>query len=417
MRTTKKLIVLCLAALMACVSMMPATFSWYAHNEKVVGNYMQYSRSGLPVSGSSSVNVSTIAVDKDGNKTNRDTTVSAVNFADTSTKIQYYKTTIDNTSGSGDIYGDLELGRLLNSAAVKAGITSPVINEKGFDVSKTPVTNDTVRIFFQPTKKWMFWYGERFADANSKVMLRYALGSETKDFEMTQIPDNKVPSSYKDACSEYSNEKAKIYYYDLPSNVDSFFFYNSRYYDDNDENNDYNRTKDIVRIEPGTLYRLTGELEDGGKLKTFDTYFTNNQAACMKYYSEVQLDMGGYIDISLKKTNDNNVDNFSPDYYGTGVTYSSSNTNVATVNSDGLVTAASNISTDTATANITTTITGACGDTITKTTKVTVSKYIEQMPVAQNILVEKGKKVELYWYVINKSGQTGDIASSIFWSY
>lgn len=413
MRTTKKLIVLCLAALMACVSMMPATFSWYAHNETVVGNYMQYSRSGLPVSGSSSVNVSTIAVDKDGNKTNGDTTVSAVSFADTSTKIQYYKTTIDNTSGSGDIYGDLELGRLLNSAAVKAGITSPVINEKGFDISKTPTANDKVRVYFVPTTAYQaFWYEGNTSSANFDMNIRYFINGEKTDVKMERINNN---SKFKDAST--NQYPTYIYKCDLPSNVNSFFFFNHYFDKEHDaENNDWNRTPDITDLSPGTVFRLTGKnIEDSYKL--YDTVPSTDVAACMKYYSEVQLDMGGYIDISLKKTNDNNVDNFSPDYYGTGVTYTSSNTNVATVNNDGLVTAASNISTDTATANITTTITGACGDTITKTTKVTVSKYIEQMPVAQNILVEKGKTVELYWYVINKSGQTGNIASSIFWSY
>ena len=44
MKTTKKLLVICLIAVMAMVSVMPSTFSWYAHNGTVSyqGNEIEY---------------------------------------------------------------------------------------------------------------------------------------------------------------------------------------------------------------------------------------------------------------------------------------------------------------------------------------------------------------------------------------
>ncbi|MCR5653070.1 MAG: hypothetical protein K6F88_04640 [Ruminococcus sp.] len=414
MKTTKKLFIICLVALMTCVAMMPSTFSWYTHNSVVNGGFMQYSRSALPVSGSSGVNVKTVAVDKDGKETNGTTAVTAVNFSSADTNIQYYKTTIkNNSSPSGDVYGDLELGDLLNNAKIKAGITSPVINEKGFDISKTPAANDKVRIYFVPTTAYQsFWYNGDTNSADFDMNIRYFISGVKSDVKMTRQSNN---NKFKDAnTDEYPTY---IYYYDLPSNVNSFFFFNHWFDKEHDaENNDWNRTPDISGINPGTVYRLTGKnIEDSYKL--YDTVSSTNVAACMKYYSEVQLDMDGYIDISLKKTNESSEEDFSPDYYGTSISYISSDTSVATVNSDGLVTAASTINGNSATANITTTITGTNGDSIQKTTLVTVSKYIKQMPIAQNILVEKGKSVDIYWYVINKTNQTGNIASSIFWTY
>ena len=414
MRLNKKLLVLCLAALMAVVSMMPSTFSWYTHNSVVNGGFMQYSRSALPVSGSSGVNVKTVAVDKDGKETNGTTDVTAVNFSSADTNIQYYKTTIKNNSNpSGDVYGDLELGNLLNNAKIKAGITSPVINEKGFDISKTPTANDTVRIYFIPTSNYSdFWYNGDSSSNEFDMNIMYTVGTTSTHQKMTRRSNSVFKDAATNATAPY------IYYYDIPSNTSRFYFYNHWFDTENlnAENNDWNRTPDITDLSPGMIYCLNGENEPDS-YKLYKAVSSTNVAACMKYYSEVQLDMDGYIDISLKKTNESSEEDFSPDYYGTSISYSSSDTSVATVNSDGLVTAASTINGNSATANITTTITGTNGDPIQKTTTVTVSKYIKQMPIAQNILVEKGKSVDIYWYVINKTNQTGDIASSIFWTY
>lgn len=415
MRTTRKLLVLCLAALMTCVAMMPASFSWYAHNESVNGGYMQYSRSALPVSGSSTgtsaFNVSTIAVDKNGEPTHGNTAVSTVNFSSASTNVQYYKTTLNNTGGSGDVYGELDLGNLLNSVDVKAGITSPVINEKGFDISKTPTAYNQIRIYFLPTSAYSaFWYDGNSSSSTFDMKLRYTVGSNTTDVNMSRKANSN--SAFKDGSTGVT--APYVYYCDIPSNTNSFFFFN-HWYSDSDENKDWNRTPDITDIVPGTIYRLTGKnIEDSYKL--YDTVPGTELAGLMKYYSEAKLNQGGYIDISLKDSSEV-TEGANPDFYGNTISYASSNTSVATVTKDGLVTAASSISGNTATANITTTITGLAGDTITCTTKVTVSKYIEQMPIAQNVYVKKGETVDLYWYVLNKSSSTGNIASSIFWTY
>ena len=424
MNINKKILVLCLALVVAVVSTVPATFSWYAHNAREDHGYLQYTREDLPVSGTNNtLNVKTIAVDENGDETNGDTAVTAVNFASASTAIQYYKTTINNSNGSGDVYIDLNVGNLLNHAGVKVGITSPVVNEKGFSVSKTPASHGYTRVYFQSTQAFNpYWTNNNWNitdvnDSGYDMNLRYYIGSEYTNVHMTSCSN---PSNqFKDQGYGYTNTAAHIYYADIPNNATSFFFYN-HYYDDNDENKEWNRTPDITDVKtPCVLYRLTGKnIEDSYKL--YDTYTSNDLAALNSYYSAAQLDLGGYIDLSLKKVNENNEDNFTPDYQGTNITYTSSNTSVATVNSDGLVTAAETISGNTATATITTRIGGLCESTnaqkITCTTTITVSKYIAQMPVAQNVQVKKGEKVELYWYVKNTSSNTGNIASSIFYT-
>jgi hypothetical protein len=56
------------------------------------------------------------------------------------------------------------------------------------------------------------------------------------------------------------------------------------------------------------------------------------------------------------------------------------------------------------------------GDYIEKETKIYFSNYIAQMPIAKNIRVKKGETVDVYWYVTNKLGLSGDIAAEIYWT-
>ena len=125
MNTTKKLLIMCLVTLVAAVSMMPSTFSWYPHEDSADGNAFYYSRESLPVSGSTGLSVSTVKTNEKGEGSD---SVTAVNFASANTNIQYYKTTFNNKNGTGDVYADLELKNVKRDANVKVGVKYPVVN-------------------------------------------------------------------------------------------------------------------------------------------------------------------------------------------------------------------------------------------------------------------------------------------------
>lgn len=411
MNTTKKLLVLCLVALLGLMTMMPSTFSWYDHNGSANGNAFYYSKDKLPVSGSSGLSVSTVKTDENGEG---NTSVSTVNFASASTNIQYYKTTFDNTSGTGDVFADLELKNVKRDANVKIGVKSPVINEKSFINSKTPKAGSYTRVYFQSTEKYNpYWTNRTYSSSSYDMLIRITNGEGTETtYKMIACPNGTPTSEYMDAASGYSNTWAYIYYYDIPVGSTKFYFVN-HYYDPNDENKDWNRTPDITDFSPGNLYRLTGKNIDNS-YKLYDVKPINNVdfVALNKYYSNVTLSLNGYIDIGLLKESPSDDDEFTPDYYGTNISYSTTSSNL-TVNSDGLVTAG-NTAADNQT--VTTTITGELGDSYSITTNVNIKSIEPQASVVQNMPVKKGEKVEVYWYVINKSSTTGNIATEIFWT-
>ncbi len=415
MNTTKKLAVLCMAAFMAVVCVMPSTFSWYAHSGKNSGDAFKVQESLIPVSSSSNFSSSKVThkkVDKFGVG---DTTVSKVNFASSSTKIQYYKSTFDNSSGSGDVYVDLELKNVRNNSGVMVGVTNPVVTEKGFNISKTPATNDTTRVYFIPTSNYSsFWWNTTSSSSSFDMNICYSTGSGDPVKEKMTVLSN-TNSNFKDGATGAT--ASYVCYYDLPNNTTSFFFFN-HWYNIATDNKDWNRTPDINELIPGSVYSLNGKnIEDSYKL--FNSTVKTDVVALNSYYSEAKLSVGGYIDVGLQKENVNNEENFTPDYYGTSISYSipSGKQSMATVNTDGLITA--HATTDNETNKyilLTTRVTGVLGDYIEKETKIYISNYIAQMTIAKNIRVKKGETVDVYWYVTNKLGLSGDIAAQIYWT-
>ncbi len=407
-----------MALVMMIVAVMPSTFSWYNHggDNPPQGNRATLSVLKLPVSGSRGFSAATYRVDEYGENLNNNT-VTNVTFDSASTNIQYYKTVFSNKNNpSGDVYADLELRNLVNNVNIRVGTTSPTINEKGFNITRVPTTYDKIRVYFQPTAAYeSFWYNDDYSSNKYDMKIRYYVGSEANNGKMKALgnPNN----SYKDAADGKSTTAAKIFYYDIPSDTTSFFFYN-HWYDDNDANKDWNRTRDITEIVPCRLYKLNGkEIQSSYKIHVYEedqTVF----AALSNYYSHAYVSKGGDVDLGLHNTNDTGAESFVADYHGKSISYSSSNTNIFTVDKAGNVHASETNSGD---ATLTTTIQGVFNnsgsntDTITVTTTVHVVNTIDQMPVFKNVLVPKNEEVELYWYVINKTNET-NIAEKIFYT-
>lgn len=450
MNTTKKFFVIFLVALLAVASAVPTTYSWYVHNSSQESDQMSYTRTGLPVSmktGNGTLSVTTVTCDQ--NRENEGSEVTSVNVpAGTAEapKVQYYKTTLTNT-GANDVYAELDLMNLLNSTDISVGIYSPVINEKNF-ASRASIESRApgfTRVYFQSNKKYStFWY--RTASGKFDYNLRYYEGSEYHDVQMSL-----AGTSSAFATNTKSNgDPEDVYYYDIPSTATSFFFFNHYFYDDPD-NADWNRTDTISDFTPGLVYRLTGE-EIPNSYKLYDTYPVNdNLIAINKEYTSATTSLGStaHADLGMKKVyegdDEDEAEKFTPDYYGNSITYTVADTDIATVNKDGLVTPKAS-GTTTVTTKIRSILNpnNASGKEpqYTISTTVKIPSNLEQVPVAQNILVsypgkeetveykviENGSevtktkkvkydnKVELYWYVINRSTTTAATASEIFYT-
>ncbi len=419
-----------MALLMVAVTLIPSTFSWYSHSESATGNLMKYTREELPVSmktASDSVTMETKLADKNAEEGN---TVSSISVP--AGQIKYYVTTLTN-SGNVDTYLDLQLSSLPNNADVKIGTNSPVINQKAYAsrAARTKKTYDKVRVYFKTHSSMNAYWSQNNCKAKSKSLdltnegnssnettsdmniafKRAGAADETKD-QLERCP-NTDSTTY--------GGTTRVFYYDLPSDTEYFYFFN-HWYMTSGSNREWNRTIDITDLSAGYLYYLNGERVDE-KYKAYSRVFDDTLLNVMSYYDTARLSTGSNVtaDIGLKKDPDNADDEFTPDYYGNNITYSSSNTNVCTVNRDGLITPKTS-----GTATITTTITGKFGDTTSAnpiTTSVSIPSNISQFPIASNILVphdgstdsdgNPNNVVKIHWYIINNGSSTAE-ASSIF---
>lgn len=420
MNTTKKLLVVVMAALVAAVSFVPSTFSWYNHNDSAEGYRINYNddKSISIKSASNTVSMNTYKIDANGDYLNASNKV--VQTAAAAQKLTsglsiapnnciYYRTILEN-SGSNDVMVDLNMNNMTNNADFFIGTVSPTINEKAFaaKAERSKKSDDTVRVYFKTYSGFSAFWAVDNGDLDSDntvgssnnttndINLAYTIGDEETKVKMHKC-DNSDATTY--------GGTTKVYYYDVPSNADSFYFFN-HWYMISSSNREWNRTKDITNLTPGVLYYLNGEIEDSNnktyKARPVDT----NLLALNSYYDSVRMSTGAsvFADIGLKKENDNDDEEFTPDYYGKSITYSSSDTAVATINIDGVITPKSS-----GNATITTIITSKFGDTRSIETKLTIPSVIEQVPIAQNIKVPAassgGKWKSKYRLVRNQQKQ------------
>ncbi len=445
MKISKKLAVGAMAALFVAVSVIPSAFSWYPHSGTESGNSIKYRRQDLPLSAKSASNAITVSTKlADANGEESGSAISggisvAARSSSEKQNIQYYVTTLRNT-GSNDVYADLELSELPNNADVSIGTYSPTLNEKAYASrpARSKKSHTSTRVYFKTHSSWSSFWGvdngslETTHDQGSNtstndINIAYKAESATKNFKSpTSSDSNKDETIAKmtkctngDTAHEY-NSTNNVYYFDLPADTEYFYFFN-HWYLKSASNWEWNRTVNISDMSPGRLYYLNGEIFDS-KYKDYSVSDINTDLlAVMEYYDSVRMSLGEsvFADISLKKESEDESDEFTPDYYGASITYTSNNTARFTINKDGVITPKAS-----GTGTITTLITGKFGDTVNLTTNVSIPTQIDQYPIAQNIKLgaagskdAEGKptdEVKVYWYVENRSSDSAATAASIF---
>lgn len=435
MKTTKKILVLCLIAVMAMVAVMPSTFSWYAHSGETNydGNAAQYTRSDLPLSvqrsaNSSELSMETYKADKFGKKTgNALSSFDSISHGTT----QRYITTISNSDTTHDFYLDLEMSNISNNANVYVGTCSPVVNEKSYASRATTslVDWDYEIIYFEPRTHYDWWKqgvnynaptnayggGISYSDDNNTVSptndmnLCYSIGGSGKYMPMQKCPTGDTVDS-----TTYDVYRAFV-----TSEADDMFFFN-HYYVTEDTNKEWNRTPSFSDFAEGRVYYLNGGTNSyNNKDLSYHDSFNETNLCVYRYYSTATMAIGKTANISLNKgTSENIAEGEEFDYTGKSVSYSVTENNpttsgntVCTVSQDGLITAKA-----AGTATVTTTITGEFDDTITLETKVNVPSTISQVPIVQNIKVPAGKSVDVVWYVKNSDSSNSSSFSNIFYT-
>lgn len=480
MKKIKKLTVVIVVLVMVLLSFVPSTFSWYPHNASSTGNKVNYT-DDIPLSvksAISTVSCTTYLADENGNtmsltdyrkKTGED--YSPVNGYETASNdnvvatkvsvspqnaIKYYKTTLIN-QGANDVFVDLNVKTMPNNADFYIGTTSPTVNEKAYAsrAVRTKVTATTVRVYFKTHSSMSsYWsqsnYDKRLVnekgtyqiDANGNLTEKEITSDNNKPGSSFQQDDdtgtnNDINISFTVEGREYQAKMLKcpdadtvnndntgltsVFYYDLPTNTTSFFFFN-HWYLRSSSNREWNRTLDITDLTAGKLYYLDGTTVDG-KYKSYKARAIDTElVAVNSYYSYVRMSLGNnvFADIGLKKTSD--AEDFIPEYYGSSIKYSSSNANKATVNIDGQIApVATTTSGNTDTPiTVTTTITGRYGDTKVLATSVSIPASISDVPIITNVKVPAMKdstfgKVEIDWYALNK-GSSAMTTGNIFYT-
>ena len=425
MNTTKKLLSIALVLVLLSIGIVSTSYSWYSHSNSDEGKGIHYEDSLELSIKTTNMQMSTYKCDNNGEVTDN-TLVSGVNVpAET---VQYYKTSIKN-NGTDDVMADLETTNLLNNADFVIGTVDPTLNEKAFAsrAVRSKTSDNKIRVYFKTNTAWQaFWKHGKDEDGYNTLDLNNEGSSSNNTtceiniaYSISGTVEKKMMEVCSNADSNWSNTGTKVYYYDIPSNADYFFFFNKWYMKlaDND-NRVWNCTIHITDLSPGKLYYLTGKsVNEAGseKEKEYAVLSTDtNLVALNSYYKDVRLSLGGsvYADIGLKKDSDTDDEEFVPDYFGKNITYSiksGSSTSVVSVNRDGLLTPLAAGSTI-----IQTRITGKFGDYRDIYTDVNIPTKIDQIPIIKNVRVPAGKTVDIYWYARNNSEDTTMTTDAIF---
>lgn len=429
MKISKKLIIVILVLTMLIVALVPATFSWYNHSGGHSGNQMLYERNKLPVS-AGDVSIVTKRYNNEYEHNNNNSGDANKLYYDTKGNKEYsgdpldnagdtigegtthfYGTTIKNTDSS-PAYVNLYISEFTNDTNSFIGTLQPSLTHKGLSSSVHLANKSKIRVYFQWNKANKSWN-----ENGAKTYVVSELSDGTKTVTEFDTENDKLVNK-----TELSN--VTTYYADLADNAVSFYFATDAGNPDNINNETgvvkkaWYRTKTITNVQPEMGYYLTNSTDDttwnaqyasfnvsgGVSVKTcFDTLSINKNQHAYLTLSRGTNFTGNTVSYSLTKVK-NNEDEELPIVNNavSGVINLNANT--------GFVTTGDNFDTG-FTAEITTTITGNLGDTITVKTDVVNQDKISAAPVALNVMVPGGSEdnpgtAEIVWYIKSLTGCT-----------
>lgn len=388
-KTIKKITIISMA-LVLCICCITPSFSWYDHNGKndPVVNAIEYKRESLPVSGyldSESLTMTTYqgTLASDGEVSyDEKTEVTNIKAAgNTDGAADEYNTTCYKSIIKNSSEKDVRVGLYLETAEfgtdadsicfgtsdpIWRRITSASMNTR---IKAKKISTGTMRVYYEKT----VWTEDEF------YVVAYSNDYNHKLYTMKP-------------CSDGSN----LFYTDIPTTSTAFFVTCEN---ELVPSRDYRRTNEIkvsdVGISPTTSKKFS--LTDGSKV--------NNQYMKANIAAVSGANIANFPEklyLSANTLNDANKGSVAltegTDYIGSSISYSSNNTDVATVDESGNVTGKT-----AGTAVITTTVTGANGDTYQVKTTVNVQDPEKTLPLVQNILVPKGGEATVCWYIDNKT--------------
>lgn len=434
MKTSKKLTAVILILVMAITVFIPATFSWYDHNDELSGNKMQYQRSGLPVSAGDDSDITVITkrykteyehnngegdakklyYDTKGNKEYGDeiTGNDTINASFT----HYYGTTIKN-KGDSPAYVNVYLKDFTNNPNNYIGTLQPSLTYKNLSSSVHLKNQNVIRVYFQ-YKEVNDW-----SKNGAKTYLVYKTKSGA--------------SGYKEITSQIDNTKdtggilggIKTLYVDLEKDTTEFFFATDAANSGFKTNSmtttiPWYRTNTITNIQSETGYYLTGTADDTTWHAQYTTFGISGGISVKTSYDAVTINKNQRAYITLNK---------GTNYTGASASYEvtafpsadiSLNSNVNVNNKTGLVTATNSLGNGNNIAYIKTTITGSLGDTMELDTFVSNPETLRGATVAMNVEVpgkhkdESGNTVdgetEIVWYVQNNGSAKCEFSKIYF---
>ena len=382
MKKTKSLFIIALLAVMALVSVMPYTFSWYNHDNLIEGDEAQYTRSSLPVSGGTvTMATNKLRMQSDGINLYLDDKGDVVDDegigSATSTIAanhnQYYRTKLTNNSNADAMVSLYALG-ITNSTNVYVGSVVPTINERCYSAraSRDYGLNAKNRVYFQ-TGEVSNWGSSIFVMNNNQEVT--AMSVTTDD------------------------DQNDFYYADLPLGTTSFYFFSSA---DDGKHRNWFKTHAIKNHVAGRVYILTNTTTDDNQgFAEYKTTSVDRLINVSRFYDTVHILRGQTTSIALK----------SGEFSANRVEYSiDKNDYLAISATTGLISykaGATEIPNNTTiTAHIT--LYGVYNDTMVIDVSISSPRKLDAVSVCNNIKVPAHKTAEVQWYVKNKGSSSAE---------
>ncbi len=384
MKKSKMILVASLSLVLCLLCVSTTTFSWFTRPRSQKGDSLKWTNVSYDASNGSGISMLTYESTDDG-KTFSDTPVTS--FSNTSGiakgQRKYYRTDITN-KGNYDQSVSLYLSNLSFSAPVQGnfylGVNSPLKTYKNY----TPSSMQDVKVSSNVKLKNIyvgFNTNQTYNPSDYKIHWWNDQGSVGDS-------DLEPYSTLNRSDVSYNNSNYKMTYSTINWDATKGKMWNpgSNYWDYAGDNEDINTYNAFYMYHWENNYHVD--------------YVQSSKAAGLNtFYSSANVKVGNSI--SLAATGQGTI------------TYSSSNTGVASVTNTGSVKGVK-----AGTATITVTSTGVYGDTIKSTCTVTVYEEskdsLTDVPIVTNLKVAAGAGTEdgsttesVYWYIKNDSNTSG----------